>query len=110
MNSCAGYDDCIAKTMDTLRYPMDKRSLYRYRIYDKQTANRRCYESNPINILEGFGSTELTLTNILKWLIVIVIIYLIYVLVTDKHAIKEVKTALGGASESLSDLSFLKTE
>lgn len=110
MNSCAGYDNCITKTMDTLKYPMDRRSLYRNRIYDKQTANRRCYESNPMSIFEGFGSTEFTLTNVLKWLIVLVIIYLIYVLITDKHAVDDVKKALKGGSESLSDLSFLKTE
>lgn len=110
MNSCASYDDCIAKTMDTLKYPLDKRSLYRYRIYDKQTANRRCYESHPINILEGFGSADLTLTNILKLAIILVVIYLIYLFATGKHPSDTVKALAGGSTESLSDLSFLKSE
>lgn len=110
MNNCNSYDECIEQEKEILRFPMDKRSLYRKRIYDNQTANRRCYESNPINILEGFGNTDLTLTNVLKLIICLVIIYLIYMLVTDKKTVETVKTALKGGSESLSDLSFLKTE
>ena len=76
--SCGNYDNCIDKKRCDLRHPVDKRSLYSGRIYDNQTANRRCYENNPIEIVEGFGCPSKDLIKlILKWTIIGLIVYVV---------------------------------
>ncbi len=107
MSNCDNYDDCIRTTRRTLKHPIDRNSLYRNRIYDNQTARRRCFELSPINILEGFGGGGLTVNNLLKWAIILLIVYLVYMAFTKSDAGKAI---MKGGSESLSDLSFLKTE
>ena len=76
--SCKNYNNCIDKKRGNLKHPIDKRSLYSRRVYDNQTANRRCYENNPIEIVEGFSCPSKDLIKlILKWVIIGLIIYLV---------------------------------
>jgi len=126
MANCETYDSCIAQNRDQLRHPMDTRSLYRNRIYDNQTANKRCYEGNPINIVEGFGAGGLSLNKLLRWGIVILLVYLVVMMFVDARGTtttgfgqptfgamtqtSPMEGMVGGLSESLSDLSFLRTE
>ena len=107
MGNCESYDAHVSGTRNTLRHPMDTRSLYRHRIYDNQTANRRSYESHPIEIVEGFGSSDLSLNTLLKWGIILVVIYLIFMMLTKSNG--GLPNLMGG-TESLSDLSFLNSE
>lgn len=79
----ANFQNCVNRERQNMRYPMDARSLYANRIYDNQTANSRCYSENPIDIVEGFGMGSLSLVNILKWVIVALIIFAIYLCVRD---------------------------
>lgn len=51
----------------------DKNSLYNQRLYDQHENNVRCYEENPVEIVEKFD-TSFTKRNILKWIIAIIII------------------------------------
>ena len=82
--SCNNYDNCSKTERNTLSHPMDQEALYANRIYDNQTGNRRCYESNPIDIVEGFGFKANDLVkNILKLVIIALIAYVIYALITD---------------------------
>ncbi len=88
---CASYNQCIFKLRADLRYPTDTASLYGKRIYDNQTANRRCYEENPIDIVEGFGCpSRKYLSALIKIAIVAVAVYIIYVVITNatKETIK----------------------
>jgi len=77
MGNCQSYDNCIKQTKDDLEYPIDRRSLYVHRIHDNQTANRRCYEKNPIDIIEGFGFKNFDMKTILRWIIIIMLICVI---------------------------------
>ncbi len=110
---------------------MDTTSLYRDRIYDNQTVNRRCYESNPVDIVEGFdGGSGLSLNKLLRWGIILLVVYLVVMMVVDSkklgsfdfgsrgydlgnYSATSPPTGLGnfdlrgGMTESLSDLSFL---
>lgn len=85
---CNSYENCINKERENLRYPIDKESLYMDRIYDNQTANRRCYEKNPIEIVEGFGF-PVTLESFLKMLVIILLIVLFVILAKDSLFPKE---------------------
>ena len=109
MNNCKDYDDCVNNTMCALRRaPVDEESLYADAIYDTELARRRCYEKSPINIMEGFGNSKLTFNMVLRLVILLLIVYLVYMMITDS---KIGNSGLGGGwSESLSDLSFLKSE
>ncbi|AYV82135.1 MAG: hypothetical protein Homavirus10_4 [Homavirus sp.] len=104
--SCNNYENCSKDERSTLQYPMDNRSLYANRVYDNQTSNRRCYESNPINIIEGFGfSSNDMIKNILKLAIIILVLYVIYAIIMDFNK-KEVK--LGVATQNEASISSLK--
>lgn len=94
---CAEYNMCIYAQRAELRYPIDEKSLYANRIYDNQTANRRCYERNPINIIEGFGSGSLV-NNLIRLAIFIAIVYVVY-MVIRRLMMKEVD--LGIRTESM---------
>lgn len=54
---CTDFNNCKQEMMDRLEQPTDENSLYADRIYDNQTASRRCAEAaNPLTkVLEGFG-------------------------------------------------------
>ena len=57
--NCDSYDGCVKQGKNVLRYPVDTKSLYSQRIYDNQTANKKCYQRHPIEIIEGFGNMNL---------------------------------------------------
>jgi len=78
--NCSDYDKCITNERQNLRHHKDQKSLYAKRVYDNQTANRRCYEKNPINI-EGFGNINLQM--IIKWALILLVIYVIIMLAID---------------------------
>ena len=82
--SCNNYDTCKQEKKYTLRHGSDDMSLYGKKIYDNQTANRRCYETNPINIVEGFGFSFNTL---FKWVVIILVIYLVFQLFNGKEEV-----------------------
>jgi hypothetical protein len=82
--SCNNYDSCSKTERNTLKYPTDTEALYANRVYDNQTANRRCYESNPsLQIIEGFGFSNDIIKNILKIVIVLLVLYVLYSIVRD---------------------------
>jgi len=74
---CQGYNKCIRGMRKQLRYPIDYKSLYANRIYDNQTANNKCYQNFPINIIEGFGFNKDFFKNISNWILVIIIVCII---------------------------------
>lgn len=76
MGNCESYDTCINKERENLKHPIDHKSLYANRIVDNQTANRRCYETNPIEIIEGFGSKQ-QIMNVLKWVMIAIIVFVV---------------------------------
>lgn len=87
--------------LDSLEQPTNENSLYAERIYDEQTASRRCYEKNPItNILEGFsgGSKWETVS---KWLSIFLIVCLIIWCLTAIFAPSE---EINIGVDSISDL------
>jgi hypothetical protein len=98
--SCQNYETCIKQERENLKYPIDNQSLYMHRINDNQTANRRCYEKNPIEIVEGFGF-GFTWNQIIKFVIVIValLVVLFRMLAKDFFMPKEV-VSFGIASPS----------
>lgn len=76
--SCSNYDSCIQRERHNLRHPVDKKSLYANRVYDNQTANRRCYEGSPINI-EGFGCpSRETINTLIRWAVIALVVYIIF--------------------------------
>ncbi len=77
--SCTRHDGCVGHSKKVLSYPIDPQSLYGDRTYDKQTANRRCYEKRPINIIEGFGRRRIN--RIIKWVIIIIILYILFTMI-----------------------------
>lgn len=82
-DGCKNYDECLNKEMENMKYPIDDPSLYMDRIYDYQTANRRCYEKNPVNI-EGFGlSGPFTWDKIFKIIIVVLIVIVFISIISD---------------------------
>lgn len=82
--SCSNYNNCRNKEVDNMAFPTDKDSLYAQKIYDQQTAASRCYSNQPrsVNIIEGFGD-NLTLTNIIKYGIIILVLILVLSLIYD---------------------------
>jgi hypothetical protein len=75
--ACQNYGNCINNEKKNLKYPIENTSLYSNRIVDNQLANRRCYEKNPIEIVEGFNTTNGGIVGLLKWIIILVIVYYI---------------------------------
>ncbi len=110
MNNCTSHDNCINRKRNTLRHPMDQRSLYADRIYDDHTAVKRCYESSPFDIIEGFGG--LSFNKLLKWAIIILVVYLLIQVVMNQDT-EEVSIGVpelaGGTTDSLTDFAFLNT-
>jgi len=83
-NNCQNFDSCRSKEKETLQYPVDEKSLYADKIYDNQTANKRCYQKNPTNILEGFGfGCELSMDKIIKLTIVVLLVIAFVFLARD---------------------------
>lgn len=98
--SCDAYGNCVDQKREQLKYPLDINSLYANRIYDNQTANSRCYVNNPVNIIEGFGTT---LGGLIKLIVVILIILLLISLFTDYGKPKEI-VQVGIGSPSIVEL------
>ena len=73
--NCHKYDGCVNQGRETLTYPTEDKSLYADRIYDNQTTNKRCYEKEPIEIIEGFSKNRLN--RIIRWIIIIIILYIL---------------------------------
>ena len=86
--SCNSYEGCINRERENMRYPIDNESLYMHRIFDNQTANRRCYERDPIEIVEGFGFS-FTWESFLKFLVIVLLIILFVILIKDSIFPKE---------------------
>ncbi len=81
--------DCIIEEKKKIAHPIDNLSLYEKKLYDAQTANRRCYEKNPINIIEGF-SYSVTWANAIKVLVIVLLVILFVSLLMDVIYPKEV--------------------
>jgi hypothetical protein len=92
------FDQCVRDKQDQMAYPIDDESLYAQRLYDYQTANRRCYEKNPINI-EGFGSSR-------DWFSIIILLVLVCACYLYCSQNKETKMVGGRFNH---DLSFSNT-
>ena len=109
MECCQSYDKCIHNTKKTIRYPVDKRSLYRDRIYDNQTSNKLCYQAHPLEVIEGFnGNIEWMV--LLKWALIILVIYYIFTLVTQPKTDEfGLPKSIGGLISSIDTYSFLNT-
>lgn len=104
--NCGGYDNCISDKRQTLSHPVDTKSLYANRIYDNQTANRRCYNYNPIDIIEGFGLGNLDMKTLLKWGILFLIVCAILMMVMDGGIMKkEITLGVSTPSPGPSDFS-----
>ena len=85
---CSNYENCVNREKGQLGYPIDKESLYVNKIYDNQTANRRCYTKSPIEIIEGFGF-PMTLESLLKMVVIILLVALFVILIKDSLFPKE---------------------
>lgn len=95
------YMKCREDTRNKLAYPVDNRSLYANRTYDNETTNRRCYENNPIKIVEGFGKVN-AWTVVIVALIIIVAIYAYYKYISNSEVVH-----IGGMSTmNLTDISL----
>ena len=101
--SCDAYGNCVNQKKNQLRYPLDINSLYANRIYDNQTANRRCYVQDPINIVEGFGTWSVW--DIIKLVVVVLLILLLVSFATDYFRPTEVVQVGGLATPSMIELS-----
>ena len=99
--SCKTFENCYNDELNTMKYPVDTESLYANRYYDEQTGKARCYAKNPINIVEGFGM-KLTLTNIIKFAVVILLIFLAYSLSKDFIFPKQVVSIDVGSATAFS--------
>ena len=80
--TCTDFNNCKKEMLDRLEQPTDENSLYADRIYDNETATRRCYETkNPVaRVLEGFGLTggsKSCMETISKWLSIFLVVCLI---------------------------------
>jgi hypothetical protein len=115
MNSYSSNDTCLTnkKNDRNASFPVDSKSLYNDKIYDTQTAHRTCYESNPVQITEGFGTMKLSFHKLLRYAIYLVIAFIVFLMV-NKVTDGAVSGALGldmgsnsDAIESLSEMSFL---
>ncbi len=69
--TCNNWDKCKKNEMEERAFPVDNESLYKEKIYDNQSANNTCYETNPIKIIENFGNSQWS-----TWISVLVIILL----------------------------------
>lgn len=106
MGNCESYDACIQRERKNMRYPVDTQSLYAKRIVDNQTANRRCYQRNPIHIVEGFGNKNVM--EILKWIILLVIIYFTVTYVMNYMTKETVKINVGTEIQNSDTPEFIK--
>ena len=97
--SCKSFENCYNEELNTMAYPIDSESLYANRDYDEQTAKARCYAKNPVDIVEGFGM-KLTWTNVIKFVVVLLLIFLAYTLSKDFICPKEIVSIGGGLSPS----------
>lgn len=79
--SCNSYDGCRKNENKTLEYPTDVNSLYNQRLYDSQTENQRCYQKNPVTILEGFGRSGFG--QLLKLVLFVLLVILVVSLVSN---------------------------
>jgi hypothetical protein len=89
MNECKNYEDCIRNEREQLLYPIDRKSLYNHRIYDNQTANRRCYERDPFEIIEGFDD-GFSWDSLLKFVVIVLLVVIFCVLAKDLFVTKEI--------------------
>ncbi len=108
---CDSYESCSGELRDQLRHPTDEQSLYASKIYDNQTANRRCYESNPINIVEGFTDASTPMGRLMRMVVVAVALYLLYIVAMKVfYPQREVSLGVGTVSDIGSfNLPFLGT-
>ncbi len=86
--SCSAFNNCQTEEVKKMGFPADNDSLYAQKIYDKQTAANRCYANVPrtTSIIEGFGLPVMTMENIIKIGIVILLIILFVSLIYDYGA------------------------
>jgi hypothetical protein len=97
--SCDTFGKCTDRESRNMRYPMDTKSMYADRYYDKQTGGARCYERNPIEIVEGFGAFNFN--KVLLWAIIAIIVYLLY---TMYFAKEEITVGVQSAGVPVSEL------
>jgi hypothetical protein len=79
--SCDSYKSCVDARRKRMRFPADSTGLYEQGIYDRQTADRKCYEKGPIDYVEGFNCRSLRnlpWSTILQWAVVILLLVLAY--------------------------------
>ena len=105
--ACSGYNGCRKRENKILEYPMDVNSLYADRIYDDQTNNTRCYQRNPITILEGFGRSGFG--KLLKLALLVLVVVLVVTLVSDCFKPHET-VSVGVESPSPIEVSPIKIE
>ena len=96
-DNCDAWGNCLKREMTNMRYPMATPSLYKNRFYDNQTAKSRCYERNPIDIVEGFGA--MSLNNLLMWVVIILVVYLLYKTFMVEEVPLEMNTIFSPVSE-----------
>lgn len=70
--TCDEWNNCVDDRMEKMGYPVDNTALYKDKIYDQQIANGKCYEMNPIRIIESFSGSSWNF-----WIICIVVVLLI---------------------------------
>ena len=100
---CSNFNNCVSQKMAQLSYPEDKKSLYAERIYDLETANRRCYE--------GFGFPS-DMSTIFKWIVLILVVYLgIMLLMKLFKPVEEVVLDIESATVPIfTEKGFIKSE
>jgi len=73
--------------MNKLQFPLDVKSLYADRIYDNETARRRCYEKSPnLPFIEGFDGLGLNMSfrHLFMWLCVLLLVVLVVMLIMNE--------------------------
>jgi len=85
---CMKYNTCVKNLVKQMQVPTDTTALYADRLYDTQTAGRRCYEQGPVtNFVEGFGfGGNMNMGTILKWVLIAAVIYLLYSLFRESQS------------------------
>jgi len=86
--TCNKHTSCKNIEDRNLLYPMDNNSLYSNRIYDNQTADRRCYTKYPIEYIEGFSDNLYWFKILIIVLLIIIFIALIKEFIYPKQLIK----------------------
>lgn len=94
--NCDNFDRCT-QGLRTKGQPEEDNSLYSKHIYDNHVNNGRCYLSNPLDIVEGFGC-KLGLSNdtfrqLLIYAIIAVVLYILYGMLFAQREVVEIDVA-----------------